>query len=78
VGSLREAYQAETGRTLGVTGIRAVADASVFAAAGIPCLYHGLAGEGIHGDLEWIPECELARGARVYLRTVANYLGIAG
>jgi hypothetical protein len=59
--------------------VRVVADASVFQKdGGIPCLYHGLAGEGAHGDVESVPESELARGARVYLRTTAQFLGVAG
>jgi acetylornithine deacetylase/succinyl-diaminopimelate desuccinylase-like protein len=71
VGALREAYQAETGRDLPLTGIRIVADAPVFEKVGaIPCLYHGLAGEGAHADVESIPESELERAARVYLRTI--------
>jgi acetylornithine deacetylase/succinyl-diaminopimelate desuccinylase-like protein len=78
VGALREAYRAETGRDLPLSGSRVVADAGIFATAGIPCLYHGLAGEGAHADVESVPEAELARGARVYLRTVASYLGLAG
>jgi acetylornithine deacetylase/succinyl-diaminopimelate desuccinylase-like protein len=78
VGALREAFQAETGRPLPLTGIRIVADAPVFEkTAGIPCLYHGVAGEGAHGDLESVPEAELLRAARVYLRTMAGYLGTA-
>jgi len=77
VSALQEAYEAETGRPLPFTGNKVVADASIFARdGGIPCLYHGLAGEGAHGNVEWIPESELERGARVYLRTLVNYLGL--
>jgi len=76
--SLQEAYRAETGRPLPTTGIRIVADAPVFEkVGGIPCLYHGLAGEGAHGDVESLPEAELLRAARVYLRTILNFLGTA-
>lgn len=76
VQALRAAYQEETQRELPLTGIRIVADAPVFEkVGGIPCLYHGLAGEGAHGDVESVPESELLRGARVYLRTLAHYLG---
>lgn len=77
--ALRAAYRAETGRELPLTGIRIVADVPVFQkTAGIPAVYHGLAGEGAHGDVESIPESELLRGARIYLRTAAEYLGLAG
>jgi succinyl-diaminopimelate desuccinylase len=76
VRALRQGYEEETGRPLPLTGIKIVADAPVFEkVGGIPCLYHGLAGEGAHGDVESVPESELERGARVYLRTIVNYLG---
>lgn len=75
VNALQQAYQIETGQSLEPTGIRIVADAPVFQkVGGIPCLYHGLAGHGAHGDVEWVEEAELARAARVYLRTLATYL----
>jgi acetylornithine deacetylase/succinyl-diaminopimelate desuccinylase-like protein len=78
VGTLRSAYQDETGRELPLTGIRIVADAPLFEKeGGIPCVYHGLESNGAHGDLEWVSEAELRRGARVYLRLMAAYLGIA-
>lgn len=78
VGALRTAYQVETGVEMPFTGLRLVADAPVFEKeGGIPCLYHGLAGEGAHGDVEWVPEAELSRAARVYLRTLAGYCGLA-
>ncbi|MFN3653573.1 MAG: M20 family metallopeptidase [Armatimonadota bacterium] len=74
--ALRLAYQQETGEDLPVQGSRVVADAGVFHAAGIPCLYHGLAGEGAHADVERVSEAELSRGARTYLRLLASYVGI--
>jgi acetylornithine deacetylase/succinyl-diaminopimelate desuccinylase-like protein len=76
VDALRSAYLAETDRPLPITGIKIVADAPVFEKVGrIPCLYHGLDGFGAHGDVEWVAEAELLRAARVYLRTLAAYLG---
>lgn len=76
VSALREAFTAETGAELPITGIKIVADAPVFAkVGGIPCLYHGLDGEGAHGDLESVAEAELGRAARVYLRTMAAFAG---
>ena len=75
--AVRRAYRTETGRELPFSGLRTVADAPIFARAGIPCVYHGLAGEGAHADLERISEAELERGARRYLRLVAEYLGLA-
>jgi acetylornithine deacetylase/succinyl-diaminopimelate desuccinylase-like protein len=76
VAALQAAVTAESGAPLPLTGIKIVADAPVFQkTAGIPCLYHGPAGEGAHGDVESIAESELGRAARVYLRTLAAYLG---
>jgi succinyl-diaminopimelate desuccinylase len=78
VTALQQAYQSETGLTLEPTGIRIVADAPVFQkVGGIPCLYHGLAGYGAHGDVEWVAEAEIERAARVYLRTLAAFLAPA-
>jgi acetylornithine deacetylase/succinyl-diaminopimelate desuccinylase-like protein len=78
VEALQAACAAETGHRLPITGIRVVADAPLFdKVGGIPCLYHGLDGEGAHGDVESVAEAELARGARTYLRTMVNYLGVA-
>lgn len=73
--AVRRAYQAETGQELPFSGLRTVADAPIFARAGIACVYHGLHGEGAHADLERIAEAELERGARRYLRLLAGYLG---
>lgn len=79
VEAVRRAHTEETGNPLPITGIRIVADAPVFdKVGGIPCLYHGIQGDTAHSDLEWVEEAELARGARVYLRTLAHYLGVAG
>lgn len=79
VGALRTAYQDETRRELPLTGIRIVADAPLFEKeGGISCVYHGLESHGAHGDLEWVTEAELERGARVYVRLMAGYLGLDG
>lgn len=78
VTSLQQAFRDDTGRELPITGIRIIADAPIFdKVGGIPCLYHGLAGESAHSDLEWVDESELERAARVYLRTAVNFLGLA-
>ena len=74
---LQQAHEAVTGARLPLTGNRLVADASIFARdGGIPCLYHGLAGEGAHADVESLPESELERAAQVYALTAASYLGV--
>ena len=79
VDALRGAYEAENGRALPIEGIRIVADAPVFQkVGGIPCVYHGCRGTSAHGDVEWVDEIELLHGARVYLRTIAGYLGVSG
>ena len=74
--ALRRAYLDETGRELPVTGIKVVADAPIFEKRGLRLsLSRPPPGEGAHGDIESISEAELKRGARVYLRTAAAYLG---
>lgn len=77
VEALQEAYAGEHGRRLPITGARLVADAPLFHAAGIPCVYHGLNGDGAHSDVESVPDVELQKAARVYLRLMASYLGLA-
>ncbi len=55
-------------RELPLTGIKVVADGAVFQGeAAIPTVYHGPAGTGAHGDVEFIPIAELVRATQVYL-----------
>lgn len=78
VGAVQAAYAEENGQEMPVVGIKIVADAPVFdKVGGIPCIYHGITGDTAHSDLEYVEEAELGRGARFYLRTLVNYLGVA-
>ena len=75
---LRQAYQTVTGKELPLTGIRIVGDAAIFMRQGkVPCVYHGPGGFGAHADLEGISVAELVRAAKVYVRTVLDFVGVA-
>jgi acetylornithine deacetylase/succinyl-diaminopimelate desuccinylase-like protein len=66
--ALRAGYEDVTGTQLPLTGIKVVADGAVFQGeADIPTVYHGPAGTGAHGDVEFIPIAELVRATQVYL-----------
>jgi acetylornithine deacetylase/succinyl-diaminopimelate desuccinylase-like protein len=65
--ALREAYAEVTGNELEPVGKKVVADAAVFAAAGIPTVYHGPVGSGAHADVEYIEVAELVRASEVYV-----------
>ena len=65
--ALRDAYAEVTGSELRPVGKKVVADAAVFAAAGIPTVYHGPVGSGAHADVEFIETAELVRAAEVYV-----------
>jgi acetylornithine deacetylase/succinyl-diaminopimelate desuccinylase-like protein len=65
--ALREAYAEVTGAELEPVGKKVVADAAVFAAAGIPTVYHGPVGSGAHADVEYMEVAELVRASEVYL-----------
>ena len=66
--ALRAGYRDVTGTELPLTGIKVVADGAVFQGeAAIPTVYHGPAGTGAHGDIEFIPVAELVRATQVYL-----------
>ena len=41
--------------------------AAVFAAAGIPTVYHGPVGSGAHADVEYMEVAELVRATEVYV-----------
>ena len=48
-------------------GVKVVADAAIWAAAGIPAVYHGPVGSGAHADVEYVDVAELERAAGVYV-----------
>jgi acetylornithine deacetylase/succinyl-diaminopimelate desuccinylase-like protein len=51
-----------------------VADGALFAAAGIPTVYHGPVGSGAHADVESITVAELVRAAKVYVSLLRRLL----
>jgi acetylornithine deacetylase/succinyl-diaminopimelate desuccinylase-like protein len=74
--ALRAGYEDVTGTQLPLTGIKVVADGAVFQGeAAIPTVYHGPAGTGAHGDIEFIPIAELVRATQVYLAMLQHLWG---
>ncbi|MBA3843499.1 MAG: M20 family metallopeptidase [Actinobacteria bacterium] len=71
--ALQDSYREVTGRELAQGGLKTVADGAIFAAAGIPSVYHGPKGCGAHADEEQMPVAELVRAAEVYV-TLLNRL----
>ena len=63
-----------TGEPLEPVGLKVVADGALFAAAGIPTVYHGPVGSGAHADVELIAVDELARAAEVYVALLRRLL----
>jgi acetylornithine deacetylase/succinyl-diaminopimelate desuccinylase-like protein len=72
--ALRDAYREVAGGELPLRGAKTVADAAIFAAAGIPTVYHGPGGTGAHADQESIEVAELVRAADVYLALLRRLL----
>ncbi len=72
--ALEAAYEDVTGRGLKRVGMKVVADAAIFAAAGIPAVYHGPVGSGAHADVESMPIHELVRAAEVYVALLRRLL----
>jgi acetylornithine deacetylase len=74
VRALQDAYREVTGDELRPVGVKVVADAALFAAAGIPAIYHGPVGDGAHADVEFITVDELVRAAQVYVALLRRVL----
>jgi len=74
VHALQDAYREVTGAELRPVGIKVVADGALFAAAGIPTVYHGPQGSGAHADVESVPVAELVRAAQVYVALLRRLL----
>jgi acetylornithine deacetylase len=72
--ALKESYLEVTGKTLEPTGVKVVADGALFAAAGIPTVYHGPVGSGAHADVEFVTIDELVRAATVYVALLRRLL----
>jgi acetylornithine deacetylase/succinyl-diaminopimelate desuccinylase-like protein len=74
VTALQASYREVTGRELERSGRKTVADAAIFAAAGVPTVYHGPVGSGAHADEESMPVAELVRAGEVYVRLLRRLL----
>jgi acetylornithine deacetylase len=74
VQALRAAHREVTGRDLEPVGVKVVADGALFAAAGIPTVYHGPVGSGAHADVELVQVDELVRAAEVYVALLRRLL----
>lgn len=74
VQALRAAHREVTGRDLEPVGVKVVADGALFAAAGIPTVYHGPVGSGAHADVELVHVDELVRAAEVYVALLRRLL----
>jgi acetylornithine deacetylase len=72
--ALQNAHRTVTGEELRLEGIKTVADGALFAAAGIPTVYHGPVGDGAHGDVEYISIPELVRATSVYVAMLRDLL----
>lgn len=55
-------------------GVKVVADGAIWAAAGIPAVYHGPVGSGAHADVEYVNVAELERAADVYVKLAKKLL----
>jgi acetylornithine deacetylase/succinyl-diaminopimelate desuccinylase-like protein len=74
VQALQASYEEVTGNSLEPVGVKVVADGALFAAAGIPTVYHGPVGSGAHADVEFITVDELVRAASVYVSLLRRLL----
>lgn len=72
--ALQASYRDVTGKELEPVGIKVVADGALFAAAGIPTVYHGPVGSGAHADVEYMTVDELVRAAEVYVALLKRLL----
>ena len=72
--ALQASYRDVTGNELEPVGIKVVADGALFAAAGIPTVYHGPVGSGAHADVELVTVDELVRATEVYVSLLRRLL----
>ncbi|NLV74756.1 MAG: M20 family metallopeptidase [Chloroflexi bacterium] len=78
VAALQQGYQQVTGATLPLVGELSVSDVNVIAReAGIPVVAHGTGSTTSHADVEWVNVSDVVTSTKVYLATIAAYLGIA-
>ena len=74
VQALQESYREVTGNELEPVGVKVVADGALFAAAGIPTVYHGPVGKAHMRDIEFMAVEELVRAAEVYVALLRRLL----
>jgi acetylornithine deacetylase/succinyl-diaminopimelate desuccinylase-like protein len=72
--ALQESYLEVTGKPLEPVGMKVVADAAIFHAGGVPCVYQGPVGTGAHADVEYVTVGELVRATEVYLSLLGRLL----
>ncbi len=72
--ALQDSYLEVTGKTLEPVGMKVVADAAIFHAAGIPTVYQGPVGSGAHADVEYVTVGELVRATEVYLALLGRLM----
>ena len=73
--STRGAVMAVTGDALEETGVAYWTDAAIFAAAGIPALIYGPAGEGAHAAVEWVSLTSVVSTAKVLVEAARRFCG---
>jgi acetylornithine deacetylase len=75
VGTVREAATAELGSAPPEVGVAYWADSAFIAAAGIPTVLFGAAGEGAHADVEWVSVSSLVSATRILVAAARRLCG---
>lgn len=72
---LTDTVAAETGAPARISPMFGTADGRYFADSGIPAVYYGPAGGGMHAPDEWVEVTSFHRVARVLARTITSWCG---
>jgi acetylornithine deacetylase len=75
VALLTQTVAAETGAPARISPMFGTADARYFADSGIPAVYYGPAGGGMHAPDEWVAVDSFRRVVRVLARTITTWCG---
>jgi acetylornithine deacetylase len=75
VNCVRDAVTRVTAREPREIGVAYWMDAAIFAAAGIPTVNYGPAGEGAHAAVEWVDVESVITTARVLLESARRFCG---
>jgi acetylornithine deacetylase len=75
VAVLRAEAEGVSGAPAPVSPMLGTADARYFAERGIPAVYYGPGGGGMHAPDEWVDLASVRRVARTLARTVAAWIG---